>query len=229
MSRSSTGRGGGGRRALGGGLVVVADLSAVHGRLLRRVLHRADVNGTVRDPVVCRLHAGHHLHSATVLLYYYDYTIILQSTTSRACMHMTMRHTGQAGRCNRSPPRHRLGPAAPIASSAAPNAVPCTTGKVRLVRACNVNKCAVRAVCARGRTVHSRWAMALCSTGLPLVAVMVSTPSKRSAPGGKRFRKCFITGADSSWPSTLSTNVSPTCTAPHPQRQPHAGLRSHTR
>lgn len=82
------------------------------------------------------------------------------------------------------------------------------------------NKCAVLCVLGGGRTVHSRWAMAARSTGLPLLAVMVSTPSKRSAPGGKRFRKCFITGADSSWPSTLSTNVSPTCTAPRLPHQP---------
>lgn len=51
--------------------------------------------------------------------------------------------------------------------------------------------------------------------GLPLAACSVSTPSKRSAPGGKRFRKCFITGVASFAPRTLSTNVSPTYTQTH--------------
>ena len=44
--------------------------------------------------------------------------------------------------------------------------------------------------CGAPLTLHSMKAMASASAGEPLLAVTVSTPAKRSAPGGKRCRKC---------------------------------------
>lgn len=50
------------------------------------------------------------------------------------------------------------------------------------------------------------------SVSVPLAAVKTWTPSKRSAPAGKRFRKCFMSAEYSPSPRQLSTKVSPTCT-----------------
>mmetsp|Transcript_183 Transcript_183/g.725 ORF Transcript_183/g.725 Transcript_183/m.725 type:complete len:265 (-) Transcript_183:1046-1840(-) len=63
----------------------------------------------------------------------------------------------------------------------------------------------------RETTVHSMYAAASLRMGAPHDAGAHSTPSKRSAPGGKRIRKCFMMGSKPSSGRQFRTNLSPTC------------------
>ena len=76
----------------------------------------------------------------------------------------------------------------------------------------------------RETTRHSEKAMASESAGMPLLGLAnVFTPAKRSAPGGKRCRKCFMMGAELPSPKQLRQNTSPTCSS-HRLDQRHVWL-----
>lgn len=55
------------------------------------------------------------------------------------------------------------------------------------------------------------YAAASLRMGAPQLAGAHSTPSKRSAPGGNRIRKCFMSPSKLSSGRQFSTNLSPTC------------------
>ena len=162
--------------------VVVGHLAPVHGGLGVRGEHVAVGHRRVRDPVVARLHARLHLFCDKTLaaLRSCPYTrpaVRPAAPGAPAQTGMTSHVEAIMHACTEWMSLHV--------------AYPCTAcmQELEFTSSCTPTYC-MHGGGGQSRTVHSTYAMASDSAGEPLPALNVPTPAKRSAPGGKRCRKC---------------------------------------